>query len=30
MAGRARALLTAGVFPEPMGGDRPPYPWPLV
>ena len=30
MAGRARALLVAGVFPEPVGGDRPPYPWPLV
>jgi hypothetical protein len=27
---RARHLLTTGVFPEPEGGDRPPYPWPLV
>jgi uncharacterized repeat protein (TIGR03843 family) len=27
---RARHLLTTGVFPEPVGGDRPPYPWPLV
>ncbi len=26
---RARALLDAGVFPEPTG-ERPPYPWPLV
>jgi uncharacterized repeat protein (TIGR03843 family) len=31
LAGRARDLLTTGVFPEPVGdGDRPPYPWPLV
>ena len=27
---RARHLLTTGLFPEPVGGDRPPYPWPLV
>jgi uncharacterized repeat protein (TIGR03843 family) len=27
---RARHLLSTGVFPEPEGGDRPPYPWPLV
>ncbi len=27
---RARLLLHRGVFPEPVGGDRPPYPWPLV
>ena len=27
---RVRRVLHTGVFPEPEGGDRPPYPWPLV
>jgi uncharacterized repeat protein (TIGR03843 family) len=27
---RARHLLHTRVFPEPVAGDRPPYPWPLV
>ena len=27
---RARLLLHTGRFPEPVAGDRPPYPWPLV
>jgi hypothetical protein len=30
LSNRARTLLTTGVFPEPVEGDRPPYPWPLV
>ncbi len=29
LVARARHLVGAGVFPEPVG-DRPPYPWPLV
>jgi hypothetical protein len=30
LAGRVQRLLHTGRFPEPTGGDRPPYPWPLV
>ncbi|MBV8463553.1 MAG: SCO1664 family protein [Acidimicrobiales bacterium] len=30
LGGRARRLLHTGRFPEPVAGDRPPYPWPLV
>jgi uncharacterized repeat protein (TIGR03843 family) len=30
LGSRARALLRTKEFPEPVGGDRPPYPWPLV
>ena len=30
VAERARDVLATGAFPEPTGGDRPPYPWPLV
>ncbi|HLH27595.1 MAG TPA: SCO1664 family protein [Acidimicrobiales bacterium] len=30
LGARARALLRTGRFPEPVAGDRPPYPWPLV
>ena len=30
LSSRVEAMVDCATFPEPIGGDRPPYPWPLV